>query len=95
MALTQLRSQESRSETRVFNQRMDIDRTCEACDGTGQVQQGENGLTECYSCEGTGKSHVGEVGNGTHTLDQRLTDTENKVDDCLNKLNDILEKLNE
>ena len=74
---------------------MRIDRTCGACNGTGQVPSGRDGSTTCYSCHGVGTSYEGEVANGSETLNERLTTLEGVVADIMAKCNDIFEKVNE
>lgn len=59
---------------------MDIRRNCWQCQGTGQVSNAE-GSNTCIQCGGSGRLDVGEIGTTDKTLDERLTEMEDKVDD--------------
>lgn len=71
---------------------MNITKTCLTCNGTGQIEHG-TGTRTCYSCKGEGTSDGGEVSNASQTLDERITEIEDKIDDIMTKCNDIFEKL--
>jgi len=69
---------------------MDIQRVCSKCRGTGQAPSGL-GTSECNECIGTGRKDVGEIKSPTKTLDERLTDLEDKINDVMDKCIDIKE----
>lgn len=73
---------------------MNINSNCQKCQGTGQIS-GSSGPVSCDRCAATGRVDDGEISNVSQTLDERLTDVEDKINDITVLCNDILEKLNE
>lgn len=69
---------------------MDIQQVCSKCRGTGQSPSGL-GEGNCVNCGGTGRKDRGEIKSPTKTLDERLTDLEDKINDVMDKCIDIKE----
>ena len=75
---------------------IEIYRSCERCNGTGEVpntpiQGGGGSPSTCPDCEGTGKMKFADIND----LEDTLSDLDDKLDDILGKCNDILEKVSE